>query len=206
MLLLFNVETIRQKKDDFMRFPFERHKKECWSLEHIHAQHSEGLNKDEARKEWLLNHKQSLISLKDEKLSDIIRRCDELISKIENPNDKSNVGDIFDPLFTDVVKCLSENGETEEIDTLDNMALLSTKDNSTLNNSTFDVKRNRIIAMDQTINYIPVCTKRVFLKYYTQSADNQLHFWGKADRKAYIQNMNDVLKPYFAIINKTIEL
>lgn len=206
ILLLFNVETIRQKNDDFMRFPFERHKKEYWSLEHIHAQHSEGLNKDDARKEWLLNHKKSLIALKDEKLNDIIRRCDELISKIDNPNDKSNIGDIFTPLFADIVKCLSENGETEEIDTLDNMALLSVKDNSSLNNSTFDVKRNRIIAMDKTNDYIPVCTRRVFLKYYTQSGNTQLHFWGKADRKAYIHSMNDVLQPYFTLINKTIEL
>ena len=86
------------------------------------------------------------------------------------------------------------------------MALLSAKDNSTLNNSTFDVKRNKIIAMDKTIDYIPVCTRRVFLKYYTESDKNHLHFWGEADRKAYIKNMNDVLKPYFSINKKEIEL
>lgn len=206
LLLLFNVETIRQKQDEFMRFPFERHKKEEWSLEHIHAQHSEGLNKDEARKEWLENHKQSLQSFNDENFNDLISRCAELIAKINDPNDKSNIGDVFDPLFDDIIKALSENGNIEEIHTLDNMALLSSKDNSTLNNSTFDVKRNRIIAMDKTIDYIPVCTRRVFLKYYTPSDRNQLHFWGQADRQAYINNMNDVLKPYFEINQKRIEL
>ena len=60
LLLLFNVETIRQKQDEFMRFPFERHKKEYWSLEHIHAQNSDGLNKDVARKIWLIEHKEAL--------------------------------------------------------------------------------------------------------------------------------------------------
>ena len=60
--------------------------------------------------------------------------------------------------------------------------------------------------MDKTIDYIPVCTRRVFLKYYTESDKNQLHFWGEADRKAYIKNMNDVLKPYFSINKKEIEL
>lgn len=206
ILLLFNVETIRQKQDEFMRFPFERHKKENWSLEHIHAQNSEGLNKDDARRKWLIDHKMSLISFNDESLNDLIARIDDLIEKINNPNDKSNKGEIFGPLFDEIVKTLSENGDIEEIHSIDNMALLSTKDNSSLNNSTFDVKRNKIISMDKTIEYIPVCTRRVFLKYYTDSDKNQLHFWGKADRKAYIQNMNDVLKTYLAINQKNIDL
>lgn len=206
ILLLFNVETIRQKQDEFMRFPFERHKKENWSLEHIHAQNSEGLNKDDARRKWLIDHKMSLISFNDESLNDLITRIDDLIEKIDNPNDKSNKGEIFGPLFDKIVKTLSENGDIEEIHSIDNMALLSAKDNSSLNNSTFDVKRNKIISMDKTIEYIPVCTRRVFLKYYTDSDKNQLHFWGKADRKAYIQNMNDVLKTYLAINQKNIDL
>lgn len=206
ILLLFNVETIRQKQDEFMRFPFERHKKENWSLEHIHAQNSEGLNKDEARRKWLIDHKASLVSFNDESLKDLIARIDDLIAKIDNPNDKSNKGEVFGPLFNDIVKAVSENGDVEEIHSIDNMALLSVNNNSTLNNSTFDVKRNKIISMDKTIEYIPVCTRRVFLKYYTDSDKNQLHFWGKADRKAYIQNMNDVLKTYLAINQKSIDL
>lgn len=206
LLLLFNVETIRQKHDEFNRFPFERHKKEIWSLEHIHAQHSEGLNKNEAVKEWLVNHRNSLRSLGNDSLNDLICRCNNVIEKIDNPNDKSNIGELFSPVFDEVIKALSENGETEEIHTLDNMALLSVGDNSTLNNSTFDVKRNKILAMDKTIDYIPVCTRRVFLKYYTPSSDSQLHFWGKKDRKAYIQNINDVLDSYFSINGAKIDL
>jgi len=207
ILLLFNVETIRQKQDEFMRFPFERHKKgKKWSLEHIHAQHSEGLNKKEAVKDWLENHKQSLESLNKESVNDLLSRCDDLIEKIDNPNDKSNIGELFTPIFNEVIAELSENGIVEEIHTLDNMALLSVNNNSTLNNSTFDVKRNKIISMDKTIEYIPVCTRRVFLKYYTDSDKNQLHFWGEADRKAYIQNMNEVLRPYLTINQKSINL
>ena len=115
LLLLFNVETIRQKQDESIRFPFERHKKEKWSLEHIHAQHSEGLNKKEAVKDWLVNHKQSLESLREDNLNDLLNRCDELIVKIDNPNDKSNIGELFTPIFNDVIEKLSESGNTEEI-------------------------------------------------------------------------------------------
>lgn len=164
------------------------------------------MNKKEAVKEWLINHKLSLQSLSDKNLNNLIERCDFLIKKIENPNDKSNIGEEFSDIFNDVVEALSENGKFEEIHTLDNIALLSANDNSSLNNSTFDVKRNKIIEMDKTIDYIPVCTRRVFLKYYTNSDKNNLHFWGEADRKAYIENMNDVLKVYFSINKKEIDL
>ena len=44
--------------------------------------------------------------------------------------------------------------------------------------------------------YIPFCTRMVSLKYYTPSADNQLHFWGHADRVAYVDAMNTVLVNY----------
>ena len=36
----------------------------------------------------------------------------------------------------------------------------------------------------------------VFLKYYTPSEENQLHFWGQADRRAYVSSINEVLKDY----------
>ena len=76
-----------------------------------------------------------------------------------------------------------------------------------LNNSTFDVKRNAIIEMDKAGQYIPFCTKMVFLKYYTPSADNQLHFWGAKDREAYVAAMNTVLKDYLtdAIVIEEVE-
>jgi hypothetical protein len=43
--------------------------------------------------------------------------------------------------------------------------------------------------MDKRGEYIPICTRRVFLKYYTESSNHQLHFWGEQDRKAYIDSM-----------------
>ena len=213
LLLLFNMETIRQKQDIFIRFPFERHKNKDWSLEHIHAQQSEGLNTNEARKEWIEMHltsikviDESIFTKKEKDKTDLINRMNDILSKIEDKNDKSNIGQLFDAIFNDVVLVLSEDGSTEYVHSLANMALLSQPDNAALNDSTFDVKRNKILEMDKTSDYIPVCTRRVFLKYYTPSKDNQLHFWGKADRNAYISAMNEILKPYLSIIKKEITL
>lgn len=200
LLLLFNVETIRQKSDETMRFPFDKHKQEDWSLEHIHAQQSEGLNKREQWVEWLNLHKSSLLNIDCKSDENIIQEISEAV------NDEKLTGDRFSALFNRVITILSEEGSNEYTHSLSNLALLGQSDNSALNNSAFDVKRNKILEMDKTSDYIPVCTRRVFLKYYTPSESNQVHFWGKADRDGYIAEMNKVLRVYLGLIQKEIKL
>jgi len=200
LLLLFNVETIRQKSDETMRFPFDKHKRENWSLEHIHAQQSQGLNKKEQWIEWLNLHQKSLLNFDEEANKDLIQDITNALS------DENLKGEIFTELFGKVTNILSEKGSVEYTHTLSNLALLGQSDNSALNNSTFDVKRNKILDMDKTSDYIPECTRRVFLKYYTPSESNQLHFWGKADRDGYINEMDKVLRNYLTIIQKEISL
>lgn len=104
----------------------------------------------------------------------------------------------FENVQQDIIRLLSVGGNTEYLHTISNLALLNMSDNAALNNSTFDVKRNRIIEMDKRGRYIPFCTKMVFLKYYTPSEQNQFHFWGQADRVAYITAVNSVLSEYLS--------
>lgn len=200
LLLLFNVETIRQKSDETMRFPFDKHKQEDWSLEHIHAQQSEGLNRREQWVEWLRLHRNSLQSFNGIAYQELIQDIDDAIK------DENLKGDIFSTLFDRVINILSEDGSIDYTHSLSNLALLKQSDNSALNNSTFDVKRNKILEMDKTSDYIPVCTRRVFLKYYTTSESNQFHFWGNSDRQGYMSEMNTVLSPYLTLIQKEIKL
>ena len=198
ILLLFNVETVRQKPYEIMRFPFNKYKQENWSLEHIHAQESEGLNKKEHWVEWLNLHKESLLNLKN-------KENNELIQDITTAVDDENLNFIiFFDLFEKVIKVLSKDDSIEYTHSLSNLALLEKSNNSALNNSVFSVKRNRILEIDKEGDYIPECTRRVFLKYYTKSEDNQLHFWGKPDRDGYINEMNKVLRGYLNIIGKEI--
>ena len=109
-------------------------------------------------------------------------------------------GSGFENLHSQVIAVLSAEGinSEEDLDSISNLALLKFENNAALNNSTFDVKRNKIIELDKKGQYIPFCTKMAFLKYYTPSDGNQIHFWGQADRKAYIQAMNDTLKNYLS--------
>lgn len=198
LLLLFNVETIRQKADETMRFPFDKHKQENWSLEHIHAQQSEGLNKREQWMEWLELHKESLFNIDRNGHAGLLDQIDQALA------DKKLTGEKFLALFEKVTQVLSENGSIEQTHSLSNLSLLSSSDNSALSNSTFDVKRNRILKMDKSSDYIPECTRRVFLKYYTPSENNQMHFWGKADREGYVEAMNVLLRHYLSLIEKLI--
>ena len=108
-------------------------------------------------------------------------------------------GKEFEELHRRAVEVLSPGGSDEYLHSIANLALLSVESNAALNNATFDVKRNIIVEMDKEGKYIPYCTRMVFLKYYTPSGQNQLHFWGEADRNAYIQAMNEVLEPYLDI-------
>lgn len=196
LLLLFNVESVRLNGEQTEWFPFNKFKyndkgESAWSLEHIHAQQSEGLQKQEVWKEWLKLHIPSVKAVDEhEEHSDLIQRMEaamnaDTLTRIE-----------FDMLQSEAVACLSVEGNTEYLHSIANLALLNAGDNAALNNSTFDVKRNKIIELDKCGEYIPFCTKMVFLKYYSPSENNQLHFWGQSDRIAYISAMNSVLHDY----------
>ena len=194
LLLLFNVESVRQNGEQTHWFPFEKFKfqkssKVSWSLEHIHAQQSEGMQKQDDWKEWLRLHTPSIVSLGDGN--------SELIKEMETACAKERLERLeFEDLQQKVIQKLSSQGNTEYMHSIANLALLNMSDNAALNNSTFDVKRNAIIEMDKKGQFIPFCTKMVFLKYYTPSTSNQLHFWGQPDRIAYIKAINSTLKNY----------
>ena len=198
LLLLFNVESIIAE-EVYQRFPFGKYNTAEWSLEHIHAQNSQGLKNKDTQIEWIKMHIKSVKAVSPNGQYESLLNELETIVKSEKIESRGS----FDELFNAVCNALSENTDTEYIHTISNMALLSRCDNSALNNSTFDVKRNQIIEMDKKGAFIPYCTKMVFLKYYTPSSDNQIHFWGERDREAYISAINKTLKPYLLLINQT---
>lgn len=201
VLLLFNIETIRQKGDENVRFPFYRYKNEgTWSLEHIHAQNSESLKTNQEWKEWLEIHKKSLEGLEvysDDKkqIEEVIDKMNTVITHINEKGYKGSIRNEFNAVAPAVINILSDGDDKSQMHTLSNMALLTVGENAPLNNSTFDVKRMKIIAMDKAGEYIPVCTRNVFMKYYS-SSDTKLHFWSEEDRKGYISAMNNVLYDY----------
>ena len=100
-------------------------------------------------------------------------------------------------------------GETPEIHSISNMALLSDSVNTSISNSVFEVKRQLIMEKDANGEYIPYCTRLVFLKYYNRNKEDfcvqQSFYWSEQDRKNYLENIKVVLKPTLEATNPEIE-
>ena len=211
VLLLFNVLSVMNVKDESLRFPFDKYKNNAWSLEHIHAQNAEILNTTEKQKEWLSIHKEVLQSMVDrENLENAIKekgqqkstieaqikKLRDLLNAIEKMEQQNSIVKAqFDELQKQIFSQLSNETGGDYLDSLANMALLNVGNNAALNNSVFEVKRRKIIEMDKAGAYIPYCTRMVFFKYYTPTPSN-LHSWGADDREAYIKAIGETLKPY----------
>ena len=85
--------------------------------------------------------------------------------------------------------------ESPSVHYLDNMALLSKRDNSALNNAIFPAKRNHIIRLEREGRFIPLCTRNVFLKLYSP-ADQQPYYWSQADREHYLAAIKAVFENF----------
>ena len=194
LLLLFNVESVRQNGENSQWFPFDKFKfgadgKNAWSLEHINAVHSDNKGTQNDWREWLKLHL-NLVKSVDENLAEEIEKALKLLT-LNNS--------IFEELKEKVLEKFSlGNAPDDNENCLPNLALLKIGDNAALSNSVFDVKRDEIIKLDMHGAFIPFCTKMAFLKYYTLSEKNQIHYWSIADQKNYIHAINKVLKNYLS--------
>lgn len=205
ILLLFNVETNRISDAISEFYPFKQHKDNLWSLEHIHARRSEHFdrNKKEPWQKWLALHKVLL----EELLLDVIKQertksIKDVVEKIDRFNNEQLTWERFAELFKEVNNLLTIDAEEldKESEGIVNLALLSQPDNAALNNSVFEVKRREIVRLDKEGSFIPVCTRRVFMKYYNEDANSNQHFyWSDTDRKTYLSAIQQTLKNYLTI-------
>lgn len=206
VFLLHNIITCTLSQNaQRIRFPFNLYKKMeidgGWSIEHIHAQESKEIKEQKAIKKWLEDTYEAIKDIKTidyntegetldvPKSIGINEEFKKRILELLN-QDKINE-DIFNQLKNDLIKIFN----SESVHVLDNLALLSGRHNSALNNSIFPVKRNKILKLEKEGHYIPITTKNVFLKYYTDS-DLQPYFWSKEDKKKYYNDIKEKLMPY----------
>nr|WP_081775345.1 DUF1524 domain-containing protein [Acetobacter persici] len=69
-------------------------------------------------------------------------------------------------------------------DSIGNLALLDSKTNRSYQNAIFPLKRQHIIARDESAIFVPLCTKNVFLKYYSAHVNDMLR-WTVKDMENY---------------------
>lgn len=195
VLLLMNVETVRKLTNSTERYSFQAHaaQKDRWSLEHIHAQNSVGLNTVEQWGEWLRQHRDALADLptlaRDARTT-FEARIDAVLPTVTLEK--------FQELEEDLRAAFSPGNPdgTDDEHALSNLALLERDDNSSLSNAVFEVKRQRVLTLDRAGSFIPICTRNVFLKYYTTDRAQQLHFWSPQDRAGYLAAIEREVGPY----------
>jgi hypothetical protein len=211
LLLLMNVETVRCMEHSTQRFPFRLHIGKAWSLEHIHAQNAESLNKEEQWKAWLIAHEMAIQSLPtDQGKTTHDTLLQEIAAALQKIDSERNFGPKFQQLAAQVVAVFNAptprasastttSAGTHSVHSISNLALLSNRDNSALSNSVFEVKRQIVLDKDRKGGYIPICTRNVFLKYYTGADAQQIHFWGPQDRESYLDVIISTLTPYLKV-------
>lgn len=197
-LLLFNIEYLLKCCSD-ERFPFHRFAEETWSLEHIHARQTPKLGENAAAEAWyeeivrLLAGRQG--TLPQDSIGTLRQRLEDWhgLPDRNSPEARSALEDLHARLFVIFGEVEDDEGT---LDSIENLTLLDRDTNSSLNNSLFPVKRDRVREWERKARFIPIATRNVFLKYFP-GATSHLDYWGEADRRAYAAEMRSILAAYF---------
>jgi uncharacterized protein with ParB-like and HNH nuclease domain len=178
VLLLHNIQTMMDNEKEISRFPFDRYKSGRWDIEHINAVGEEMPDTEIHQMDWL---KETVKFLNGSK---------ELLER--STNYKKNE---FAKLYRDILHYFIEKGHPTDVGGMGNLVLLNSKINRGYKNAVYPVKRKEIILNDRKGTFIPICTRNVFLKFYSTEVD-QMTFWGEKEQDNYYNDIKRVLGKY----------
>lgn len=207
VLLLFNVECCRRGQN--VRFAFDKYKKENWDVEHVDSQNDATLQEYNDRMRWLKNVKFILNMEHTARSKELAKECQDLIDEFSERT-KVNV-DKYRSFYQTINKFYSaESGEndsevdltTKKKDYLSNLTLLDSATNREYKDAPFAYKRYCIVKNDRLGDrFIPLCTRNLFLKYYTDSNNESSYLdamrWNSSDREGYMKAMHEAVDPIF---------
>ncbi|MCT7520942.1 DUF262 domain-containing protein [Aliarcobacter cryaerophilus] len=166
ILLWFNISTIIQNEETNLRFQFDRYKKQNWDIEHIRSQADKYPNKKEEKEAWI----DDILKLPN------IEKTKDIILKMEKKE--------FNEFFDDIQNKIEGEDNDFNKHSIGNLTLLDSSTNRAYGNAFFTIKRKTIIENDMNGTFIPICTKNLFLKYYSENATD-LQKWIKEDAEDY---------------------
>lgn len=184
ILLLYNILTILKSSNDHSYFPFDLFKKESWDIEHITSIKNNMPEKN--REKWVAE----VVAFIDPEI-DV---NDQLKNSILTFKDFSN-NENFKTLYDEIIAHFNYKFKEEDINDISNLTLLDSETNRGYKNAVFPIKRKTIIDRDKEGVFIPICTKNVFLKYFSDYPP-KISFWTQEDREHYEKDILKVLEPY----------
>ena len=207
VLLLFNIECCRLGQN--VRFAFDKFKKENWDVEHVDSQNDATLQEYDDRMRWLKNVEFTLKMEHTDRAKELRLECQRLIDEFSE-RAKVNV-DKYRAFYQAINKFYSaESGEndtevdltTKKKDYLSNLTLLDSATNREYKDAPFAYKRYCIVKNDRLGNrFIPLCTRNLFLKYYTDSNNESSYLdsmrWNSSDREGYMNAIHETVDPIF---------
>jgi len=183
ILLLYNILTMLNSLKDNSYFPFDIFKNEKWDIEHITS--VKDTIPDKNRADWLSDAKAFIDDSKKEG-KELLKRAN--ICDVNNNEE-------FKILFENIVSYFNSDIKDEDINDLSNLTLLDSETNRGYKNAVFPLKRKTIINRDKEGVFIPICTKNVFLKYFSEYPP-KISFWTQDDREKYENDLYKVLNNY----------
>ena len=183
VLLLYNIITMLNSEKDHSYFPFEIYKNENWDIEHITS--VKDTMPDKNRKQWLDD---AIIFIDDSKAE-----AQEIKRNVEKWD--GDDGDQFKLIFESIVSHFNSYLKDDDINDISNLTLLDSETNRGYKNAVFPFKRKTIIKRDKEGVFIPICTKNVFLKYFSEYPP-AISFWTQTDRENYEKDLENILKNY----------
>ena len=155
---------------------------EQWTLEHIYAQNSKSIKE----------------AIKGKDNENIIQWLQEILSYIDDDKLKQEIEQsikevIFaDKLFEDIDDNFKNN---ETLHTIQNLTLLDKDSNSQIGNQIFSQKRKAIQKLGEQDKLIPITTRKVFEKVFSENKSNPDIFEQK-DQEDYLTAIKESLKRY----------
>lgn len=183
ILLLFNLEYLISQEDSNEYFKFNRFQLEQWSLEHIYSQNSRSIkneikkNENEEIKKWL-NEVEKYIDNNEE----IYQNIEAALKNNEFNEDLFNT---IDEYFIN----------DQLLNSIRNLTLLDKSSNSKIGNHIFSRKRKEIQKLGEEDKLIPIATKKVFNKEFSNSKDNP-DIFTKKDQEDYLEKIKEYLNKY----------
>lgn len=212
ILLLFNLATIQNQISENARYPFDKHVKEKWTLEHIHAKNEKRENVSPDRVKTITKY---LENSGNEALANLLwpqpRATNPNEIRIDTPEyealTKAFEGNI---IAIDTTKPAIDETKLKSIDdswyqtSIRNMALLQGDKNSQFNNSYYPEKKELLSTyegnnkQDTKIEFVPICTRNAFFKHYSPNSNNPL-CWDNEDGKNMLEAMVKNIAEYVGL-------
>ena len=193
VLLLFNIAALIENPTSNLRFPFETFKKGEWDIEHVRSVESGKPARIDAQRLWLQNVHDYLVEAGDGE--GLVARAQEVLGASQFDTEQ------FDLIYADILAHFQEADSVDADHGIGNLALLDAQTNRSYKNAVFPLKRKRILGLDRAGTFVPLCTKNLFLKCYSEKIGNMM-FWTRPDSESYRMAIVESLVRFFGGISE----